>query len=172
MQYDTKDVILTNYFLKPGYIYLPDKPTNISTVVGSSVAVCLFDKKKKTGGMNLYIFPANEEKDQAFPIYGNVATRALVSMMIQRGSKVRHIRSQIFGGAFNRDVSARDVGQENIAIARQVLKYMRIQVISEDVGGRLGRKIVFNTMTNEVAILKTSALRESDWYPYEDNGRR
>ena len=32
----------TEYFLQPGYIYLPERPTVISTVLGSSVAVGLY----------------------------------------------------------------------------------------------------------------------------------
>ncbi len=171
MKNDSKNIVVVDYFLKPGFIYLPQEPTAISAVVGSSVAVCLFDKKKKIGGMNLYKLPAKGEKEKAFPIYGNVATRALVTMMIHQGSKVKHIQSQIFGGAFNGEVSPRDIGRDNIAMARRILNRMHIHIVSEDVGGSLGRKIIFNTMTNDVAILKTSALRASDWYPYEEKGR-
>jgi chemotaxis protein CheD len=42
-----------------------------------------------------------------------------------------------------------------------------IRVVSEDTGGEKGRKIVFNTGTNEVAVLKVDRLRKGDWYPYE-----
>ena len=171
MKDDTKNIVVADYFLKPGFIYLPKEATAISAVVGSSVAVCLFDKKKKTGGMNLYKLPVKGTKEKAFPIYGNVATRALVTMMIRQGSKAKHIQSQIFGGAFNGEISPRDIGKDNIAMARHILNRMHIHIVSEDVGGGLGRKIVFNTMTNEVAILKTSSLRASDWYPYEERGR-
>ncbi len=169
MKTNTKDLAVVDYFLKPGFIYLPEVPTAISAVVGSSVAVCLFDKKKKIGGMNLYKLPAKGKKEKAVPIYGNVATRALVTMMIHQGSKAKHIQSQIFGGAFNGEVSPRDIGRDNVVMARQILNRMHIHIVSEDVGGSLGRKIVFNTLTNDVAILKTSTLRKSDWYPYEES---
>jgi chemotaxis protein CheD len=167
METHSKNMAVFDYFLRPGYIYMPDKPTAISAVVGSGVAVCVYDKKKKIGGMNLYKLPSNQKDQDAFPIYGNIATRALVAMLISRGSKRRHLQSQIFGGAFNADISHRDIGKENIAMARQVLNRMGINIISEDVGGALGRKVVFNTLTSDVAILKTEGLRTSDWYPYE-----
>jgi chemotaxis protein CheD len=167
MESHAKNMTVTDYFLRPGYIYMPDKPTAISAVVGSGVAVCVYDKKKKVGGMNLYKLPANHKDQDAFPIYGNIATRALVTLLINRGSKRRHLQSQIFGGAFNPEVSGRDIGKDNIAMARQVLHRMGITIVSEDVGGTLGRKIVFNTLTSDVAILKTEGLRASDWYPYE-----
>lgn len=48
MDNQTKHMTVADYFLRPGYIYMPDKPTAISTVVGSGVAVCVYDKKRKS----------------------------------------------------------------------------------------------------------------------------
>jgi len=169
MDDQTTHMAVADYFLRPGYIYMPDKPTAISAVVGSGVAVCVYDKKRKVGGMNLYKLPANKKEQDTFPIYGNVATKALVIMLLKRGSKRRHLRSQIFGGAFNPEVSDRDVGKENIAMARRILNRMGVSIVSEDVGGALGRKIVFNTLTSDVAVLKTEGVRKSDWYPYHSD---
>ncbi len=169
MDDQTKHMTVADYFLRPGYIYMPDKPTAISTVVGSGVAVCVYDKKRKVGGMNLYKLPANPKEKEAYPIYGNIATRALVALLLKQGSKRRHLRSQIFGGAFNPDESDRDIGKENIAMARKTLDRMGVTIVSEDVGGALGRKIVFNTLTNDVAVLKTEGVRKSDWYPYHSD---
>ena len=55
-------------------------------------------------------------------------------------------------------------------ISRKILAKQGIPVVSEDVGGRKGRKIVFNTQTNEIAVLKVGHLRKADWYPYEYDG--
>jgi len=41
-----------------------------------------------------------------------------------------------------------------------VLVGKRISVISEDVGGEKGRKIVFNSENNEVAVIKVERLRK------------
>jgi chemotaxis protein CheD len=35
------------------------------------------------------------------------------------------------------------------------------------VGGEKGRKIIFNTTTNEIAVVKVDKVREEDGYPYE-----
>lgn len=88
-----------DYLLKPGFIYISNNPVSISTVVGSSVAVCLFDRRKKVGGMNHFQFPEIKEREKATAIYGNVATLALIKMMLSNGSKNSHIEAQIFGGA-------------------------------------------------------------------------
>ncbi|MBF0230485.1 MAG: chemotaxis protein CheD [Desulfamplus sp.] len=161
--------IRLDYLLKPGFIYLSDKPISISTVVGSSVAVCLFDKKQKIGGMNHFQLPEIKDRERATAIYGNVATFALIKMMLSNGSKNSHIEAQIFGGAYNPEVSNINVGINNIKAARRILNSKRIKIISEDVGGEVGRKIIFNTSTCEIAVLKVKTLRSSDWYPYENN---
>jgi chemotaxis protein CheD len=156
-----------DYFLKPGYIFVPSKPALISAVLGSCVAVCLWDRKRKVGGMNHFQFPATAEQKEATAVFGNVATFALIRMMTKEGSKVKHLEAQIFGGAHDPGLSLRNVGRENIRAARKVLNQARIKIVSEDVGGERGRKIVFNTATNEVAVLKVERLRKSDWFPYE-----
>ncbi len=161
--------IRLDYLLKPGFIYMSDKPISISTVVGSSVAVCLFDKKQKIGGMNHFQLPEIKDRERATAIYGNVATFALIKMMLSNGSKNSNIEAQIFGGAYNPEVSNINVGINNIKAARRILNSKRIKIISEDVGGEVGRKIIFNTSTYEIAVLKVKALRSSDWYPYENN---
>lgn len=162
-------VLAENYFLKPGYIFLSVNPTIISTVLGSSVSVCLYDKKRKVGGMNHFKLPSVADPMKSTAEYGNVATLALVRMMLEDGSKRKHIEAQIFGGAFRSDVSDTDVGGDNVRVARKVLARERLQVVSEDVGGQKGRKIVFDTAKNEIAIIKVEHIRQGDWYPYEDD---
>ena len=85
------------------------------------------------------------------------------------GSKIKNIEAQIVGGAYNPELSSHNMGQENIKIARKILVREKIVVTSEDTGGSKGRKVVFSTHTNEIAILKVEKLRKSDWYPYEDD---
>ena len=84
----------------------------------------------------------------------------------EAGSKKRHMEAQILGGAYAPERCSRDLGAENVRVARRVLMREGIRVVSEDTGGQKGRKIVFNTGTNEVAVLKVGRLRKGDWYPY------
>lgn len=159
--------VTRDYFLKPGYIYLPEKPTVISTVLGSSVSVSLYDRRLKTGGMNHFLFPWVGGQDRTTAVYGNIAVPTLIRMMMENGSRRTHLEAQIFGGAYNDEFSPKDIGGDNFRAARRILAKKRIKIVSEDVGGSKGRKVVFNTMTYEIGILKVDRLRESDWYPYE-----
>ena len=169
MSEDPNAPITQDYFLKPGFIYLPVKPTTISTVLGSSVAVSLYDRSLKMGGMNHFLYPFADKKEKATAKYGNVAILALIRMMKANGSKLKKIEAQIFGGAHNTQYSNWNIGQDNFKTARKVLLDNRIKIVSEDIGGEMGRKIVFNTSTCEIVTLKVDRLRESDWYPYPSN---
>ncbi|MCP3898523.1 MAG: chemotaxis protein CheD [Desulfobacteraceae bacterium] len=157
-----------DYLLKPGYIYLPEKSTSISVVLGSSVSVSLFDKKLKFGGMNHFLYPSINKKGKTTALYGNVAIATLINMMINKGSKTKHLEAQIFGGAYNPEYSEKNIGANNHAVAREILKSKKINIASEDVGGELGRKVVFDSSNSDIAILKVGKLRKSDWHPYQD----
>jgi chemotaxis protein CheD len=86
--------------------------------------------------------------------------------MIRDGSKKKNLEAQIFGGAYNRVASFKDVGRENVRVARRILARQGIRVVSEDIGGEKGRKVIFDSVKNEVAVLKVDRLRKGDWHPY------
>jgi chemotaxis protein CheD len=161
--------IKNNYFLQSGFIFLPANATDISTVLGSCVAVCIYDKKRQKGGMNHFQLPLTHEQQNATARYGNVATLTLIHMLVGDGSEIINLEAQIFGGAYNPEISNQNIGQENIKIAKRVLAKKKIRRASEDVGGEKGRKIVFNTHSGDVAVLKVDKLRKSDWHPYQSD---
>ena len=158
-----------NYFLKPGFIYVSTTSTMISAVVGSCIAVCVFDRKHKIGGMNHFQFPIIRSPQKATARYGNIAVSTLINLMIEEGSKSEHLEAQILGGAYHPEIADRNIGKENIEVAKKVLTKKKIRIVSEDVGGEKGRKIIFNTNTNEIAVVKVDNVRQEDWYPYEIN---
>lgn len=162
----SEDSTATHYFLQPGYIFVPDRSMSISTVIGSGVSICIYNRKKRRGGINHFQFPYVSEKGKTTALYGNIATTTLIKMMMAHDSSKKHLEAQIFGGAYNAKKKERDVGNENINIARKILLNNGIPLTSEDVGGEKGRKLVFNTGTNEVAVLRVDTLRAEDWYPY------
>lgn len=161
-----ESLVPQEYFLQPGYIYVAPTPTLVSEVLGSAVSVCLFDVRKKVGGVSQFLFPHTAKRSDATPRYGNVATVTLLRMMLSEGSKKKHLEAYLLGGAFNAEVSPEDVGRKNVTSARRILLREKVRIVSEDVGGTKGRKIVFNTGNGELVVLKVDRLRDSDWFPY------
>ncbi len=160
---------LPRYFLRPGYIYVPGRPTLISTVLGSCVAVSLWDRKLEYGGMNHFLYPWVDDPLEATAQYGNIATRTLIRLFMETGSRLDNLEAQILGGATQgvNGATSVDVSQQNINVARQIMKDKGIPIVSQDVGGTKGRKVIYNSQTNELIVVRVERLRTSDWYPYD-----
>ncbi len=140
------------YYLYPSNLFADRQPFKISTLLGSCVAVCLYDKKLKYGGMNHFMVPLWNGEGLASPKYGNVAVQQLVTKMIQLGSYKGDLVAKVFGGAAvlateNKGIS---VGDRNIQVARQELERFDIKIVAASTGGYLGRKIIFDNRTGEV----------------------
>ncbi|MBD3166809.1 hypothetical protein GF324_09435 [bacterium] len=165
---------MKGYFLKPGFIFFAAEPTMILSVLGSSVAITLYDPVRRIGGMNHYIYPRLEEQARATALYAQPATLQLLRMFRRTGSPLQHLQAHLMGGAYKPGAAAeiRKLGEQNVDIARDMLKRYQIPILGTDTGGPWGRKIVFNSATGEVVIAKVHKIRESDWYPGELPARR
>lgn len=156
-----------NYYLEPGYIYFSRSPAIVQTVVGSCVAVCLWDRALCCGGMNHFLRPATREASEATPRFGNVAIAALIRIMEEAGCRRTDMVAQVTGGGYPEDDGAtpgvREYGMANVQMAREVLGRKGIGIVSEDVGGSLGRKLVFDTSTGQLVVLKVHKIRSTDW---------
>ena len=162
-----EDIKKDHFYLEPGHIYFSKEPVTVSTVVGTCVAVCIWDKKKYFGGMNHFMYPFEDRKTLTTSIFGNVSTAMLLKMFRKAESKLEDLEAQIFGGAHPDTAIQKEIGKENAKHAKQVLTKRKIKVVSVDVGGNRGRKIVFDTVTGHVAVIKVKRIRKVDWFPYE-----
>ncbi|GBU21536.1 chemotaxis protein CheD [Fibrobacteres bacterium R8-0-B4] len=150
------------HLLERGCIYIATGEGAVQTVLGSCVSVCLWDPEAHCGGMNHFIYPQTMRKEQATPKYGNVATMALIKLMCEEGCSVNSMTAHIIGGG-HPDGAADSTGMKNVEVARRILNEKGITIMSEDVGGRVGRKVVFDLSTGQVAVLKVTKLRAEDW---------
>jgi len=166
------EVRIFEYFLLPGHIFLPREPALISAVLGSSVAVSVWDGRTEYGAMAHFLYPYTDRREEAKATYGNVAVRYLLRQFFQNGSRKEDLKAQILGGATNGMAECGETARENVRIARSVLHRFGVEVQSDDVGGSMGRKVVYNTLLNETVVYKVQRLRRGDWYPYlKEDGR-
>jgi chemotaxis protein CheD len=142
-------------FLHSSSIFAEGVPCQITTILGSCISVCLWDSKLKIGGMNHYMLSLWNGDGLASPKFGNIAIEKLIEKMIKLGSDQKNLQAKIFGGADLFDRSKREsvtIGGMNIKIAEEILKRQRIRIVNCSVGGKQGRKIIFNTSTGEVLL--------------------
>jgi len=151
---------LSRIFLLPAEYCVANKPTRITTLLGSCVAVCLWNRRLQAAGMNHFLLPAGPKTDGSNTRYGDVAIDTLVESMANLGCSTGSLEAQIFGGGSVVDhlsCAGVDIGERNILFAKSRLAQHRIKVVHQDVGGELGRKIHFNSVTGQVIVKKIDA---------------
>ncbi len=143
----TTDRLRRAAYLQPGQLIAAPEPLEISTVLGSCVAVCLWDRRRGQGGANHFLLP-HHGSGQASPRYGDVAVEQLVAALLALGSRRDDLVAKLFGGA-NVITAFRgereQLGARNVAVARHELDRARVPLVAEDVGGKRGRKLIFHT---------------------------
>src|SRR5438045_940764 len=68
-------------YLLPGQLYASAEPCQIKTILGSCVAICLWDKRRGAGGMNHFLLPVVREGQPTSLRYANEATRVLLEQL-------------------------------------------------------------------------------------------
>lgn len=134
--------------LLPRDFYIATKPVILETLVGSCVAVCLYNYKIGCAAMNHFLRdrPAG---DCAVDIgeFGSTSTGHIISELLAIDSVTAHYRAMVFGGAAVVKTSAgeSDIGRKNVEVALEVLADARIRVTEKQVLGTRGRRVTFNT---------------------------
>ena len=148
---------LVRVYLQPGQLYAAAQPSAVTTVLGSCVAVCLWDPVPAIGGMNHYLLPFFAGVGQGSPRFGNVAMTQLVDRLVGLGAVRSRLQAKVFGGACVLEAfQARQghLGEKNAAVAVKLLEDLAIPIVSRDVGGRSGRKLIFHTDSGSVWVAK------------------
>jgi chemotaxis protein CheD len=140
------------HFLFPSTLFASREQCQIQTILGSCIAVCLYDEKMKWGGMNHYMLPWWNGKGVPSPKYGDVAIELLVNKLISLGSLKTNLIAKIFGGANQHALSKNEnaIGSLNTRTAEELLSTHRIRTVGKSVGGIQGRTISFDTRTGQV----------------------
>lgn len=143
------------HYLYPGFLLVEEAPYIVTTVLGSCISLCLWDPVTKTGGINHYMFPLWNGNGSLSFKYGDIAIRELIEKMFEKAGK-RNLIAKVFGGArvLQQSSGSLEIGDRNIEIAKEILKDNGIPIISSDVGGNMGRKIIFHTDTGDVFVKK------------------
>jgi chemotaxis protein CheD len=147
-----------SHFLHAGQVYVSARSESIVLILGSCVAVCVWDPINAIGGATQYLLPAWEGRGTSSPRYGNVAIPSLLQKLADARANREQLRAKVFGGGcligIKRDGSANidHLGNRNAEIAREILAKGRIPVVASDVGRNRGQRIVFRTDTGEALV--------------------
>ncbi len=130
-----------------GMFKVSRNPAKLGTwALGSCVAIILFDPLLPAGGLAHALLPSPHRVLDSPGKYVTSAIDAMIRELKSLGASVKRLKAAIIGGAnildFAKNIS---VSARNVATARKVLSiHYGIPVVDEDVGGNVGRNVVFD----------------------------
>ncbi|MHC1697969.1 MAG: chemotaxis protein CheD [Geobacteraceae bacterium] len=156
----TSDTIPTIY-LKPGEQYFAIKPAIISTVLGSCVSITMHSPEHGKSGICHAVLPEEVIPGEPFR-YVDSSIAAMLRQFDRHGIRKNVLEVKLFGGA---DILAPSeyglremtVGKQNILRAKQIINREQLNLLTYDIGGTRGRKIIFHTHSGVIYLKR---LRE------------
>lgn len=161
-----KDKIIVQYigneltYLLPGEMIVTVGPMKITTVLGSCISVCLYDRVSKIAGMNHYLLPFKKSRDDNRLKYGDTAMNDMLDLMLRKGALLSKIEARIYGGSsiFNEPGTGLNIGELNTQVALDFINESKIPLNHVETGGRYGRKVIFDT---SAGVISSSILNSN-----------
>ena len=135
-----------------------DEQTLITIGLGSCVAIALYAPRTRIGGLAHTLLPSESmARDRSNPAkFPASAVVTLLAEMTRLGADARRVRAKLVGGAsmFANLLPAGgiNIGDRNVAAARQALEASRVPVVAEDVGSDHGRSVHFHLDDGRVEV--------------------
>lgn len=143
-------------YVMPGECQASAGPLRLLTILGSCVAVCLYDPVRGVGGLNHFLLPGMAPVTEPNPLrWGQPSVTALFERVLALGANARFLEAKLFGGA---QIGQRPraasfcIGDRNVDFARAELQRRGVVIRNQSVGGNRGRKIIMETHTGVVWV--------------------
>jgi chemotaxis protein CheD len=140
--------------LKPGDVFFNPEPHRLATLLGSCVAVCLWDERRRMGGMTHSIVPSRTGRSRTDDLLHatDASIHELVQRMLAAGCHTNAMQAKLFGGFAPLKVLGKvNIGAANIRSAIQVLESYHIAIVAREILGQGGIVIYQDTATGDVS---------------------
>ncbi|MDD3770889.1 MAG: chemotaxis protein CheD [Sulfuricurvum sp.] len=131
----------------------------ITTLLGSCVAVMIYDSVLQVKGMNHFLLPTSCAQGTSCR-FGLYAMEAMLNEMYKLGCRKENLSAKIAGGANIVHDLSDNIGERNVLFARQFCRSEGIRIVAENVLGNNGRVVMLDRNFHTVA--KTIANRSMD----------
>lgn len=143
-------------YLKPGEMYFGETPGTVTTVLGSCIAIVMHNRRLRLGAICHAMLP-DGICDEGGLRYLNCALTEMLDRFLARGVGCAEIEVKLFGGGdvlmpAGGGTRGKTVGRQNIETAMELIEREGLKLVSYDLGGPSGRKILFRTDTGEVLV--------------------
>ena len=146
--------------IHPGDTCVTASTEGVTTVIGSCVAACIRDIRTGVGGMNHFMLaPEADGAADASERGGVDAMESLVNAVLAHGCGERsRLEFKLVGGSCVRP-DAQETARRTVLFARRFASTAQLTIAAEDVGGVLGREVVYWPGTGQLQIRKLRGVR-------------
>lgn len=134
----------------------------VTYALGSCVGICIYDEGRQIGGMLHAMLPQATDEGIIFPFnrYVDSGIPQLYKALCRRGADTNRLKAKVIGGAKMFDFAMQngnaDIGTSNIRETKFQLMKLGIPIVSEMVGGDVGRTVYFSVDTGIVKVRTTT----------------
>ncbi|MCC6525357.1 MAG: chemotaxis protein CheD [Polyangiaceae bacterium] len=142
-------------FVEMGRLHVAEAPTRLVAVLGSCVAVCVFDRALRIGGLAHVMLPRSPEGANEPAKYADTAVGALSDALGRAGARLQRLEARLVGGCntlFANEEGLWRIPADNARVARSALGAAGIELASEDTGGRVARKVCLDLASLELTV--------------------
>ena len=150
-QIDPRELERTGRNINPGG-WSVETERAIVTLLGSCVAVCLYDPKLRLAGMNHFLLPTRTSRaddDTDVILNGDYSMEVLVNTMLTKGASKNRLIAKAFGGGTIVTSIQMAIGQRNADFAHEWLDREGIPLVATDFGGAWSRKVIFTPINGD-----------------------
>lgn len=148
----------------PGELFFGKDVPCLRTLLGSCVAVTLWNPKLRIGGMCHFLLPSrtrqpNTPRDGK---YGDEALGMLADAIKRTGGSPKDYEAHLYGGADTMpdlERSMRYVGERNIEMGWKLIDDYGFQLMGVDVGENIPRVVRMSLLTGQVEMSRGAAPR-------------
>lgn len=172
--------------VRPGEYHISHSPRVLSTLLGSCVAVCMYDQEAAVMGLNHFLLVGYRQNIAGTILtseagrYGIHAMELLINGLLRKGAQRSRLRAKAFGGGNVMGTCSDNpkdfecVSRANVRFVLEFLEQDGIPLLAADLGGNFGRQIHFTGVDYSVYVKKiypqqTKALVEEERHYWKDS---
>lgn len=135
----------------------------ITYALGSCIAVAIYDRKVKVGGLLHFMLPDSKldlKKARTLPgMFADTGIPLLFKSCYSLGAQKKSIVVKIAGGASILDNSSYfRIGQKNLTALRKIFWRNKVLIDGEDTGGDYNRTVSLDIATGKVVVKNPSKI--------------
>jgi chemotaxis protein CheD len=128
-------------------------PDRLSAVLGSCVGVVLYHSRLRVGALSHVVLPHSNGRPGMAAKFADSAIPHMLELLEKHSAYSSGMVAKIAGGScMFGNGGPLQIGESNIKAVTKTLDELGIKIVGRDLGGCIGRRILFDAATGQVTV--------------------